>query len=172
LLGGNLDLNRPGPHPFPPKNKWKWTAHHQFKAVYPSNHRSVYLMVQRLHPHPYLSLFNSPDTSSSTAVRDTSTVALQSLFMLNSDFVHKQAQGLAAQLIKTTSDSRERIKRVFERVYARPPSKSESEALMTYHNRYRDALRTEKLNADKQALALWSSISRILLTSNEFIYVN
>ena len=27
-------------------------------------------MVQRLHPHPYLALFNGPDTSVTTAVRD------------------------------------------------------------------------------------------------------
>ena len=58
LLGGDLDLNRPRAHPFPTKDKWKWTAHRQFKAVYPSNHRSVYLMVQRLHPHPFLSIFD------------------------------------------------------------------------------------------------------------------
>ena len=42
----------------------------EFKAVYPSDHRSVYLMVQRLHPHPYLALFNGPDPGMTTAVRD------------------------------------------------------------------------------------------------------
>ena len=66
-LGGNLELDRPGPHPFPPPETWTFTAHHQFKALYPSEHRSVYLMVQRLHPHPYLALFNGPDTSVTTA---------------------------------------------------------------------------------------------------------
>src|SRR5947209_6943581 len=63
VLAGNLAPERPGPHPFPPVNTWGYTAHHQFKAVYPTQHRSVYLMVQRLHPHPYLALFNGPDTS-------------------------------------------------------------------------------------------------------------
>ncbi len=43
-----------GLQPFPAVNTWTFTAHHQFKAIYPSEHRSVYLMVQRLHPHPYL----------------------------------------------------------------------------------------------------------------------
>src|SRR5690606_32645261 len=57
-LGGTLDLSRPGPHPFPEPSKWTFTAHHQFNpGSYPSNHRSVYLMTQRLHAHPYLSLF-------------------------------------------------------------------------------------------------------------------
>ena len=90
-LAGRLDRSRPGPHPFPPLSAWHFTAHHQFKAVYPSDHRSVYLMVQRLHPHPYLALFNGPDTSLSTAVRDDAFLPMQALFLLNSPFVHEQA---------------------------------------------------------------------------------
>ena len=43
---------RPGPHPFPPIETWHWTQHDAFKAVYPSSHRSVYLMTQRLVKHP------------------------------------------------------------------------------------------------------------------------
>src|SRR5204862_6857818 len=87
-LGGRLDRSRPGPHPFPPERSWSFTAHHQFKAVYPSNHRSVYLMVQRLQPHPYLALFNGPDTRLSTAARDDAFLPLHALFLLNSPFVH------------------------------------------------------------------------------------
>ena len=174
-LGGNLDLKRPGPHPFPPKNKWRWTAHHQFKAVYPSNHRSVYLMVQRLHPHPYLSLFNGPNTSSSTAMRDQSTVALQSLFMLNSGFVHKQAQGLAAQLIKATHDPaprKSRIKLAYERVYSRPATDDEVARMLAYHDRYVETLAAENVPTNQREHETWSSIARMMLTSNEFIYVN
>ncbi|MEJ7636910.1 MAG: DUF1553 domain-containing protein, partial [Singulisphaera sp.] len=39
-LGGNLEFDRPGPHPFPAPDTWKFTAHHQFKALYPSEHRA------------------------------------------------------------------------------------------------------------------------------------
>src|SRR6185436_1075430 len=41
---GNLDRRQPVDHPFPPIAEWKWTQHSPFKAVYPSSHRSVYLM--------------------------------------------------------------------------------------------------------------------------------
>jgi len=171
-LGGNLDLKRPGPHPFPPKDKWKFTAHHQFKAVYPSKHRSVYLMVQRLHPHPYLSLFNGPDAGQSTAARDKSAVPLQSLFMLNSKFVHAQAAGLAAQLIKNTQDPQQRIKLAFEQVYARPATDPEIKSLLRFADMINNQLSAEKVAANKRELETWSSICRSLLTSNEFIYVN
>src|SRR5207302_487625 len=103
-LGGNLALDRPGPHPFPKPETWAFTAHNQFKALYPSEHRSVYLMVQRLHPHPYLALFNGPDTSVTTAVRDGSTVALQALYLLNNPFVHDQSRRFAGRLIAAESD--------------------------------------------------------------------
>ncbi len=108
-LGGNLDASRPGPHPFPPKDKWRFTAHHQFKALYDSNHRSVYLMVQRLHPHPYLKLFNGPDTSMTTAVRDNSSVPLQALYLLNNPFVHDEAVKFAENLIATESEPSSRL---------------------------------------------------------------
>ena len=52
LVSGTLDLRRPGPQPFPPMDQWHWTQHDPFKEVYPSNHRSVYLMTQRLHAIP------------------------------------------------------------------------------------------------------------------------
>ena len=103
-LGGNLKLYRPGPHPFPDVNTWKYTAHHQFKALYASEHRSVYLMVQRLHPHPYLSLFNGPDTCVTTAARDGSTIPLQALYLLNNPFVHDQSLRFAGQLIVAEPD--------------------------------------------------------------------
>ena len=60
-VAGNLDRARPGLHPFPPIDKWRWTQHDPFKAVYPSGHRSVYLMTQRLAKHPYLATFDGCD---------------------------------------------------------------------------------------------------------------
>ncbi|HEY8505692.1 MAG TPA: DUF1549 and DUF1553 domain-containing protein, partial [Gemmataceae bacterium] len=44
-LGGNLDRSvTPGPHPFPPAEKWNFTQHYPFKDDYPTDRRSVYLM--------------------------------------------------------------------------------------------------------------------------------
>jgi hypothetical protein len=171
FLGGNLDLARPGAHPFPPKGQWKFTAHHQFKAVYPSNHRSVYLMVQRLHPHPFLALFNGPDTSASTPQRDTATVPLQALFLGNSDFLEQQAAGFAGALSKV--DAKERLRETYLRLYARPPSPSDQARATDFLQRYERALRDEGV-ADPAArnLAAWKALSRVLLASNEFIFTD
>ena len=172
LLGGNLNLERPGPHPFPPADKWRWTAHRQFKAVYPSNHRSVYLMVQRLHPHPFLSLFNGPDTSASTAVRDQSTVPLQALFMSNSDLVEEQAQGLARSLLGWRGDDRERIQRVYQEVFLRPPSNRELRRTIDFLDRYRNVLVEEGVPATQHHQLAWAGLARTLITANEFLFVD
>src|SRR6185503_5548214 len=125
-LGGTLDLTRPGAHPFPEPSTWRFTAHKQFNQVcYPSNHRSVYLMVQRLHAHPYLSLFNGPDTSLSTPMRDTSTVSLQALFLLNNELIHKESTGFAQSLIGQESDSAARVRLAFVHAFAREPTETE-----------------------------------------------
>ena len=93
-VSGQLDRRRPGPHPFPPIEAWHWTQHNPFKAVYPSQHRSVYLMTQRLVKHPFLAIFDGPDTNASTDVRPRSTVPLQALYLMNNPFVHEQAAAL------------------------------------------------------------------------------
>ena len=171
-LGGNLDLTQPGAHPFPPADKWRFSAHHQFKAVYPSNHRSVYLMVQRLHPHPFLSLFNGPDTSASTARRDESVAPMQALFMSNSDLVEKQAEGFARALIDAASAPRERIDTAYWRAFSRAPSEHEIERAEAYLRRYSKLLEKEGLGEDRRELQSWVSFARTLLTSNEFVFVD
>ena len=171
-LADNLDRARPGPHPFPAPASWHFTAHHQYKAVYDSNHRSVYLMVQRLHPHPYLTIFNGPDTSMSTAVRDGSSVPLQALFLLNSAFVHDQAARFARSLVKEQSDPDRRLRLAFLRVYARPPSAAEHDRAMGFLIQYQQALAAEGAASENRVIESWSSLARVLLMSNEFIYVD
>lgn len=171
LLGGNLDLNRPGAHPFPSKKEWKWTAHRQFKAVYPSNHRSVFLMVQRLHPHPFLATFNGPNTSASTAIRDRSTVPLQALFMANSELVEEQSRGLAKLLMAAEADPQRRVQLAYQRVYLRSPNDRELERATNFIDEDCQLLAEEGVPADQRPLLAWASFARILLTSNEFLFV-
>ncbi len=171
-LSGRLDPSRPGPHPFPPEKSWAFTAHHQFKAVYPSDHRSVYLMVQRLHPHPYLALFNGPDASTTTAVRDEGFLPLHALYLLNSPFVHEQAAGFARRLIDREPDTRARIRLAYVMTYARPPAQAETSRASVFLERYEQALADEGIPAGRGALESWSSLVRSLLASNEFLFVD
>lgn len=172
-LGGTLDLTRPGAHPFPEPSTWRFTAHKQFNQVcYPSNHRSVYLMVQRLHAHPYLSLFNGPDTSLSTPMRDTSTVPLQALFLLNNELIHKESSGFAQALIQQQGDPADRLRLAFLRAFARPPSNAEQARSWAFLEQYEQVLKEEGCATEKRELESWSALVRTMMRSNEFFFVD
>ncbi|GAC1467700.1 MAG: PSD1 and planctomycete cytochrome C domain-containing protein [Isosphaeraceae bacterium] len=171
-LGGNLKLDRPGPHPFPSADTWGYTAHHQFKALFPSEHRSVYLMVQRLHPHPYLSLFNGPDTSVTTPTRDGSTVALQALYLLNNPFVHEQSRRFEGQLFEAEPQPSLRLRHAYLRTFSRPPTAVEQKKAIDFLGRYEQSLASEGVPSDRRAHEAWAGLARALLASNEFLYVD
>src|SRR6185436_7105479 len=86
FASGSLDLQRPAGHPFPPPEKWNWTQHNPFKEIYATQHRSVYLMTPRFQRHPFLALFDGPDTNTSSESRRTSIVPQQALYALNNPF--------------------------------------------------------------------------------------
>ena len=98
-ISGRLDAARPGAHPFPPLTDWGWTQIDPFRTLYPSLHRSVYLMTPRFQRHPYLALFDGPDPNSSTGLRASSTVPLQALYLMNDPEMNEDAAGFAGRLI-------------------------------------------------------------------------
>jgi hypothetical protein len=162
-LSGQLDRTMGGAHPFPPPHTWDFTQHKPFRAVYDSTHRSVYLMTQRIQRHPYLAIFDGPDTGASTAQRITSTTPLQALYLLNDAFVHAQAKAIVAGL--PVADNATRITQMYERFFGRSPSTAEQNHAAQYLER------VTQLVPDTPTLA-WESYVRTLLRLNEFVYVN
>ncbi len=169
---GHLDTARPGPHPFPPITAWGWTQHNPFKDVYPSNHRTVYLMTQRLQRHPFLALYDGPDTNTTTDHRESSTVPLQALFLMNNAFVHEQARGLAQRMLAATTDDGARIALGYELAWSRPATPQEIEAARQFLHRYEEELARLGAGAGEQQAEAWGSLARVLLCANEFIYVD
>ena len=135
-ISGNLDLTRPGQHPFPSESSWKFSQHGPFRAVYDSPHRTVFLMTQRIQQHPFLALFDGADTSRTTANRSQSTHALQALYLKNSDFVHEQAHSFAENLLKIDCSDTERLRIAIRTAWAREPVQKEVDSALTYLEQY------------------------------------
>jgi len=171
-VSGNLDRTPGGPHPFPPQNKWDFTQHKPFKAVYESNRRSVYLMTQRFARHPFLALFDGPDTNASTASRITTTTPLQALFLMNDPFVHEQAKSLAGRLLRVDGDDNTRIEHAFVLLFGRPPSEEERTQSAEHLTQTNMRLRSSGVPADQARSRTWESYARVMFMSNEFVYVN
>jgi hypothetical protein len=169
---GQLNLTRPGPHPFPPVTEWRWTQHAPFKAVYDSPHRSAYLMTQRLARHPYLALFDGPDPNTSTGLRTSSIVAPQALYLLNSPFVTQQARGLAERLIAFAPDAPTRIELACLLSWSRRPTSEEVQQAVDYLSRSSNTLHDSKFSPAQRETEVWTSYARVLFASHEFSYVD
>ncbi|MBC7854663.1 MAG: DUF1553 domain-containing protein [Pirellulaceae bacterium] len=171
-VSGSLDLARPGEHPFPPMTAWTWTQHTPFKDVYPSRHRSVYLMTQRLQKHPFLSLFDGPDTNTTTDHRTSSIVPLQALYWMNSPEVREQAAAFAQRLTTAAAAPEERIALAYQLAYSREPTAAEAERGVGYLSEYQKELVATGLTAAEGEREAWTSLARIILSSSEFVYVD
>ena len=171
MLGGGLDRSPGGPHPFPPVGT-TFTQHAPFGAVYPSNRRSIYLMTQRIRRHPFLALFDGPDTNASTAKRSVTTVPTQALFFMNDPFVHEQSEGFARRLLAKHSDEAERIRLAYRMAIARGPLAEELEGARDFLARYRRQLGVDGIPVRERDRLSVSAFARTLFASNEFVFVN
>jgi hypothetical protein len=169
-VSGQLEARRGGEHPFPPVSKWKWTQHSPFKANYPSRHRSVYLMTQRIQRHPYLSLFDGPDTNMSTDVRTSATVPSQALFLMNNSFVVEQAEALAERMLQATADERERVVLAGRLCWSRDMSPAEVARALEFVSAAQRA--AEQGSGAETERSAWTSFARVVLASNEFFYLD
>jgi hypothetical protein len=170
-VSGQLDRRMPAPHPFAPIEQWGWTQHNAFKTVFPSQQRTVFLMTQRLVKHPYLAIFDGPDTNTSTDVRTRSTVPLQALFLMNNPFIEEQAGALARRLSRESPDQTRRLDRAWELAWGRLPSERERTRAVAYLARHAALQADSGVPSAERELEAWKSLGRILLTANEFLYV-
>jgi len=170
-VSGRLDRTIPQSHPFPPVDTWGFTIHAPFHAVYDSSHRSVYLMVQRNRRHPYLALFDAADPNQSVASRQPTTTPTQALFLMNSPFVHEQAQGFARRMTAVPGDDHVKVSWAFETACGRVPGESVLHDAVEFVAAYRKKS-AGRDHAGQPDIAAWSALARVLLTSNAFLYVD
>ncbi len=127
-----------------------------------SKRRTVYLPVRRSNLPSLLNLFDFGDATTTGEGRAQTNVAPQALFMMNSGFVADRAAGMAKQLLgdSQASDSA-RVERASLASLGRQASPEEVRAALEYLRGYPGAKD-----------AAWQSYCKLLLASNDFIYVN
>jgi len=93
--------------------------------------RTVYGKVSRYKLDAYLQLFDFPAPNISAEKRFTTTVPLQRLFLMNSDFMQLEAEELAKR-VAGEPDNRARIRKIYTLVYGRDPREDEIQAGLDY----------------------------------------
>ncbi|MGH9631055.1 MAG: DUF1553 domain-containing protein, partial [Bryobacteraceae bacterium] len=163
FVSGRLNLAMGGPSVFPPlpsdladfarygrTGGVMWEPNEKEEDA---RRRSVYIFQRRSLPLPIMASFDAIVFSESCARRSVTTTPLQALSMMNGSLIHGEAEHLAGRIIKETGEERSsQIHRAFEIVLSRPPTPDEV-------NKFVESGRS------------LDSICRVLLSSNEFVYM-
>ena len=132
-----------------------------------TNHRrTLYAFISRHQLNELLRLFDFPDPNITSDRRSVTTVPLQQLFVLNSDFMTQRARALVARLngdANLTDDSA-KFHRLFGWLYGRPPSDDEF--------RLGQAFLSSAAPASEQGLSPWEQYALALLGTNEFSFID
>lgn len=100
------------------------------------NRRSVYLQMKRSLTLPMLQIFDAPDSASSCARRERSTVAPQALAMMNSEFMVQQAMRFAERVKREAGESAEAaVETAWRMAFSRAPSAAERSTAAAYLQR-------------------------------------
>ena len=161
-VSGRLNLEMGGPSVFPPlpsdladfarygrTGGLMWEPNEKEDDA---RRRSVYIFQRRSLPLPMMAAFDAIPFSESCDRRSTTTTPLQALAMMNGDLVHQEAESLARRVRQEVPDPARQLDHLFSLVLNRRATVAERQQF-------------QRLDATLEAAA------RVLLNSNEFLYV-
>jgi hypothetical protein len=165
VVSGRLNLKQGGLPVYPPMPKGVQEVRVQGVDTWETSsgpealRRSIYIFQRRAQFVPFLETFDAPVFNSSCERRRPSVTSLQALSMYDSDFVNEESRWFAARVREEAgTDPNEQIVRAFQIAFGRGPSAEElkdARGLM-------DATKVDALTA----------LCRVLLNTNEFVYVD
>ena len=134
--------------------------------------RSLYLPIVRNMLPDVMALFDAADPNGVTSVRNETTVASQSLFMLNSPFVREQARALADLLLSDpTATERQRLERAHQLAFGRMPTSEEMAEAIQFLQAYLTSAAAISRAPEMRSQEAWKSYCQTLLCANEFLYM-
>ncbi len=93
--------------------------------------RTVYARVSRTRLNDLLRIYDLPDPTQTSAERDVTTTSLQQLFVMNSVFLHTQAEVLA-DAVASQPDATSKAQALYRRILSRDPSAAELDRAVGY----------------------------------------
>ncbi len=120
------------------------------------NRRTVYRMLIRSGRNRMLDAFDCPDPSATAPKRAVTTTPIQSLSLMNHSFVLRMADHFAERVVREAGDDADaRIDRAVQIAWCRRPTATERESFVRF--------------AEQHGLP---ALCRVLINSNEFLYVD
>ncbi|MBL9173576.1 MAG: PSD1 domain-containing protein [Verrucomicrobiales bacterium] len=144
--------------------------------------RSIYIQVRRSRPLAMLHAFDAPVMEVNCERRQSSTVATQSLMLMNSAFVLDQSVRFAGRIESEAGpDPARQVVLAWQLAYSRPPRPEEAREALAFladqsagfppisAARGGDSPKAKGATPESEALA---SLCQVLLSSNEFLYLD
>ena len=125
--------------------------------------RSLYLQQRRTQPLGWLQVFDGPQPNPVCIQRNPATVALQSLSLLNSDFIRRHSRAFAERLHRAGLG----LDQAFELAWSRTPTGEERSAAERFLAK-QVAHYSGQTDAELRA---WTDFSQMLFAANPFLYV-
>jgi hypothetical protein len=170
VASGLLSCRIGGPSVFPPQPDGVYAFTQTDKGWRPSAgpdryRRGMYTYFWRSAPHPGLTVFDAPDSTTTCTRRNRSNTPLQALTLLNDQAYLEFAQALAGRVLRVSpsADDGTRLEYAFRLCLARAPRPADTEVL----SRLVDGER--RLGGKDCESAAWTSVARALLNLDEFI---
>jgi hypothetical protein len=184
---GTLNLKLGGRPVVPPvaddeiaalRDRWHWPV-----SADPADHnrRGMYILVRRNFRFPMFEVFDAPVNSVSCPARDVTTVAPQALWFMNNATMFRQAQELAARLVRESgNDSQTWIERAWAITLSRPPTAAEQQEAVRLIESLSTAAPAAGLESPPAALAKlppqWGAalakFCLALFNLNEFVFID
>lgn len=141
--------------------------------------RSIYIQVRRSRPVTVLDTFDAPVMQPNCEMRSQTTVAPQSLLLMNDTFVLDSSRHLADRVAKEAPNDRPaQLQRVWSLLYGKPATETDLAKCLTYLDEQTRALtqyhhdiqhpKGVVPNPSQEAMA---SLCQILFSSNRFLYI-
>jgi hypothetical protein len=165
-VSGGLDGRMGGP--YVPSQRTAEGSVEVAEGVAGAHRRSVYLQQRRTQVLTLLQLFDAPAIATTCGARTTSTVPLQALALLNSDFARGRARAFAGRLLREAGpDVDKRLALAFRLACGRDPADDERAAC----RRFLAAQARTYAGRGDAAERAWADLCQMVLAGNAFLYV-
>jgi hypothetical protein len=135
-----------------------------------SKRRSLYLQQRRTQPLAVLDVFDGAQMNPNCTRRNPSTVSLQSLSLLNSEFMRARSRAFAKRLLTEEKlEVENRLARAFQLAWTRSPRSNELADARDFLQA-QIATYGDKSESEARARA-WTDFCQMLMASNAFLYV-
>lgn len=166
FVSGELDLKAGGPYiPADKTDEGQFVVNERSVGA---KRRSLYLQQRRTKPVTMLEIFDGAQTGLNCTRRSSATVPLQSLALLNSQFVRERSKAFARRVRpQAGKDQATAIHVAFRHAMGRLPSMEERRAA----EEFLENQSSQYAGNDTIQEAVWTDFCQMLVASNTFLYV-